>query len=356
MTRPLRIMCLSNMYPGPADPDYGAFVATMCDALERTGHEVERVVIDRRAGGRLRTPAKYAGLLLRALRSARACDVLYAHYLFPTGAVAMIAGRLARRPWVLTAHGRDVRNLAMPRIRRLTAPALRGASAIIAVSRYLAGELAASGLLTPQVEVIDMGVDTARFRPGDRIAARESLGIPIEGPLIVAVGGLTERKNPERLVQAFARIRETRPDARLALVGQGPLADALRRRIAAMDLSDHVVLPGAVPNDAVVRWMTAADLLAIPSTVEPLGVVALEALACGRPVVATRVGGTAEVVGAAGTLVDPLDVGSIAAAIARVLDDPPDEATCVAAAAAHAVDVQAARVARVLARAAGDEH
>ncbi len=355
MTRSLRIMCLSNMYPGPDAPDYGAFVATMCDALERQGHEVTRVVIDRRDRGPLRTPAKYLGLLTRALRAARDVDVIYGHFLFPTGAIARMAGRRARRPWVLTAHGRDVRNLASSRIRLLTAPALRDAAAVIAVSRYLAGELKATGLASPPVDVIDMGVDTTRFRPGDRAVARRELGLPEEGRLVVAVGGLNERKNPERLLQAVARVRERRPDTRLALVGDGPLRETLLRRAAAMGLDAEVSIPGPVSHDDVVRWMIAADLLAIPSTVEPLGVVALEALACGRPVVATRIGGTSEVVGTAGTLVDPMDVGSIADGIARVLADPPDEATCVAAAADHAVDLQATRIARILARAAGDE-
>jgi len=348
-------MCLSNMYPGPDAPDYGAFVATMCAALERAGHEVDRVVIDRRDRGPMRTPLKYLGLLRRAMRAARTTDVIYAHYLFPTGAIARLAGRRSRRPWVLTAHGRDVRNLSSGRIRHLTAPALAGAAGVIAVSRYLAGELAATGLETPPLEVINMGVDTTRFRPADRADARRRLGLPVDGSIIIAVGGLTERKNSERLVRAFARVHETRPDTMLALVGDGPLAESLRSRAAGMGLADRVILPGSVSNEAVADWMAAADLLAIPSLVEPLGVVALEALACGRPVVATRVGGTSEVVGTAGTLVDPLDVGSIADGIQRVLKSPPDEATCVAAAAAHGVDRQAARVARVLARAAGDE-
>lgn len=343
----LRILCLSNMYPGPGDPDYGAFVATMCDALEHGGHTVERVVIDTRARGLLHTPAKYAGLAARAIGRTRGVDVIYAHYLFPTGAIAAACGRMLGRPWVVTAHGQDVRNLQNPRLRALTAGPLRDASAVIAVSRYLAGELRATGLALPRMHVANMGVDLTRFQPGDRAAARQRLGLAA-GPLVLAVGGLTERKNPLRLVQALRRIRATHPQTQLAFVGDGPLAGAIRAGAARSGLESALLMPGALPNAAVVDWLAAADVLALPSLVEPLGVVALEALASGRPVAVTRTGGAIEVVGRAGTVVDPLDPGSIAHGIVRLLDDPPAPAVCRAAATGHGVDRQAARVADVL--------
>lgn len=348
---PLRIMCLSNMYPGPENPDYGAFVEAMCAALERSGHEVERVVIASRAHGPLATPAKYADLARRALARTRHVDVIYAHYLFPTGAVAAACGRMLGRPWVVTAHGRDVRNLQNPRIRAVTGAGLAGASSVICVSRYLAAELRASGLALPPVHIASMGVDLTRFRPADRTEARARLGLP-DAPMVLAVGGLTERKNPLRLLQAFRQVHEARPDARLAFVGDGPLAGAVRIGAERLGLAGSVVMPGALPNAMVADWMAAADLLAIPSVVEPLGIVALEAMASGRPVVATRVGGTAEIVGRAGTLVDPLDPGSIARGVIAVLAHPPSVEVCLTAATAHGVERQARRVGEVLVAAA----
>jgi glycosyltransferase involved in cell wall biosynthesis len=344
---PLRILCLSNMYPGPVNPDYGAFVEAMCAALERAGHDVDRVVIDSRAHGPLRTPAKYARLAHRALTRTRPADVIYAHYLFPTGAVAAACGRLMSRPWVVTAHGRDVRNLQNARIRGMTGAALAGASSVICVSRYLAAELRGSGIALPPVYIANMGVDLQRFRPADRIEARTRLGLP-SGPMVLAVGGLTDRKNPLRLLQAFTQIRGARPDARLAFVGDGPLAGAVRIGAERLGLAGSVVTAGALPNTAVADWMAAADVLAIPSLAEPLGVVALEAMASGRPVAATRIGGVAEVVGRAGVLVDPMDPRSIARGVLGLLADPPSVGTCRTAAAAHGVDRQALRVAEVL--------
>lgn len=355
MTAGLRVLCLSNMWPGPADPDYGSFVADMCAALERRGMSVEPVVIDHRGRGPVRTPAKYASLAGRAVRRARAADVIYAHYLFPTAAAAALAARAAHIPYVVTAHGQDVRNLDRPSVRRATAPALAGASAVIAVSRYLAEGLRASGLALPPVHVVNMGVDLERFTPGDRAEARARLRLPPGDPMVLAVGGLTDRKNPLGLLQAFARVRAVRPTARLAFVGDGPLAGAVEVGARRLGLERAVVRTGALPHAQVADWVAACDLLALVSRVEPLGIVALEALAGGRPVVATRVGGTREVVPdpRAGRVVDPRDPGAIAGAILALLDNPPTPAACREAARPHGLDRQAGRVAAILERAAG---
>ncbi|MGB1526680.1 MAG: glycosyltransferase, partial [Miltoncostaeaceae bacterium] len=159
----LRVMCLSNMYPGPDAPDYGAFIARMCGELERQGADVERVVIRTRSSGPLRTPAKYAGLTLRAIRAARRADVIWAHYLFPTGLIAAIAGGITRTPWVVTAHGGDVANLARDPVRQLSSPGVRGAAAVICVSEWLAGRMREEGLPPRHPRIASMGVDDHRF-------------------------------------------------------------------------------------------------------------------------------------------------------------------------------------------------
>src|SRR5215470_5922190 len=149
------------MYPGPDAPDLGVFVAQLERALIDRGHEVERAVLDTRAGGKRR----YATLTARALQAARRFkpDVVYAHFLVPSGLTAALA---SRAPLVVTAHGRDVRNVgAIPGIRELTRLTVRRAAAVIAVSDYLRRELEAK---VPEArgktEVIDSGVDLERFR------------------------------------------------------------------------------------------------------------------------------------------------------------------------------------------------
>ena len=112
----MRILLVSQMYPGPDDPDLGVFVAQLERALAERGHEVERAVLDTRAGGKRR----YATLAGRAFRAARRFhpDVVYAHFLVPAG---LTAGFASRAPLVVTAHGRDVRNVgAIAGIRALT--------------------------------------------------------------------------------------------------------------------------------------------------------------------------------------------------------------------------------------------
>ena len=352
----LRVMCLSNMYPGPGAPDYGAFIERMCDALEDRGAQVDRVVIRTRASGRLRTPAKYAGLTARAIARARRANVIWAHYLFPTGLIAAIAGGASRTPWVVTAHGGDVANLGRGAVRRLSAPGVRGARSTICVSTWLASRMSQEGLPPRGLEVISMGVDDRRFTVADPGPARSRLGIPADAPLVLAVGGLTERKNPLGLVRAFARMRSAdHPDARLAFVGDGPLAGAVDAEARRLGVDAGVTRTGTLPNAGVVDWMSAADVVAQVSLVEPLGVAALEAMASGRPVVGTSVGGLREVVpdGVAGAIVDPRDDAAIAAALARMIDAPPSPTACRDAAMAHSLAHEADAVLDVLRHASG---
>lgn len=346
----MRILCLTNMYPGPGEPDYGAFVRDMCDALEDRGHEIRRVVVDSRASGPITTPRKYGRLASGALSGSRWAEVIYAHYLFPTGAIAATAGRMARRPWVVTAHGGDVANLSRSTLRTATVAGLSGATAVIAVSHYLAERLSASGIRLPPVFVANMGVNMSAFTIRDRTEARARRGLPPQGPVIVAVGGLTERKNPLTLLLAFARVRAASPGARLVFVGDGPLRSSVLGGAQRLGLADAVTLTGVIPHTDVADWMGAGDVLALVSRVEPLGVVALEALACGRPVVATEEGGTREVIPpACGALVVPGNPLAIADTLLDVIARHPSESACRAAADRFALTRQAGIVDAILA-------
>lgn len=334
----MRILLVSQMYPGRSAPDLGPFVATLERELAARGHELARAVVDRR-GGRTRhlTLARDVALTARRFRP----DVVYAHFLVPAGLLATLAGRA---PVVLTAHGRDVENaLAHPLLRRATRLAVRRAEAVVAVSDWLRRRLVeavpdAQGKTT----VIDCGVDVERFAPADPGAARVEVGWEPRGTAFLCVGGLYERKNVLRLASAFARHGE----GSLAFVGDGPLRPALEGRA-------DVVLAGAVPHERVAHWLAACDVLCQPSLSEPFGLAALEALASGRSVVATRVGGPPEFVPPeAGVLVDPEDDDALAAALAAAAALPRPNDAARAAAARHDVRLQAERVEELLARAA----
>ena len=326
------------MYPGPADPDYGVFVKDLADALERRGHLVERVVVDRRAG----SPRKHVALARRVVVAARRFrpDVVHAHFLVPTGLVALAA----RVPVVLHAHGRDVRNIGeITGVLAATRVVLRRAAAVIAVSDYLRRELQARLPESSRVDVLNCGVDLRRFAPGDAEAARARLGWEGRGPAYLCVGTLDERKNVVRLADAFARLGS----GRLAFVGDGPLRAHLEGR-------GGVRLVGRVPHDDVATWLAAADVVCQPSLVEPFGQAVLEAMASARSVIATNVGGPPEFVTPdAGVLVDPTETDALVAALraAAALGTPNPAAR--RAAAEHDVDRQAERLEAILERAAG---
>jgi glycosyltransferase involved in cell wall biosynthesis len=331
------------MYPGLADPDYGAFVKGLADELELQGHTLERTVTDRRAG----FAAKHLILGRDALRAARRFDpeVVYAHYLVPAGAVGALAARAARVPLVVTAHGRDVRNIdALPGVGALTRLTVRRAATVVAVSDYLRRELLAKVLeLVGRIEVVSSGVDLERFRHRDAERARRGLGWEGESPFYLCVGTLDERKNVVRLAEAFGRLGR----GTLAFVGDGPARAALEGR-------PGVTVAGRVAHPLVAEWIAACDVLCQPSLVEPLGQALLEAMASERSVVATRVGGPPEfVTPEAGVLVDPESVAEIEAGLRAAAQLPsPNPAARRTVAAAHDVRRQAARVAEILERAA----
>ena len=329
----MRILLVSQMYPSAAEPDFGVFVADLERELVSFGHEVERAVLDSRGGG----PLRHLRLALATARAARRFrpDVVYAHFLVPAGLWGALLGRA---PLVVTAHGQDVANIGrVPGIRAATRLVVRRASAVVAVSDYLRRLLeervpAARG----KTQVIDCGVDLERFRPLARA--------PGPSPAFVCVGSLTARKNVVRLAAAFERLGA----GTLTFVGSGPLRAELEGRPGI-----HVL--GPVAHERVPELLGVADVLCQPSLVEPFGQSTLEALACGRSVVATRVGGPSEFVpDGAGVLVDPEDEDALVAALREAAALPVPNGLARAAAELHALPSQARRVEELLLRAVRD--
>ena len=334
----MRILLVSQMYPGPTAPELGAFVQGLERELEARGHELDRAVVDGR-GGRHRhlLLARDVAVAARRFRP----DVVYAHFLVPAGLWAVLAGRA---PVVLTAHGQDVENaLTRPLVRRATRLAIRRATAVVAVSRWLLDRLVdAAPEAAPKAEVIDCGVDVERFAPTDQAQARRHVGWEPKGTAFLCVGALSERKNVLRLARAFER----RGEGALAFVGDGPLRHALEGRAG-------IRLVGPVPHHEVADWVAACDVVCQPSLVEPFGLATLEGMASGRSVVATAVGGPPEFVPPdAGVLVVPTDDEALDAALDAAAALPRPNEAARAAALAHDVRKQAARVEEILLRAA----
>lgn len=247
-------------------------------------------------------------------------DLVLSYWLYPDAYGAMRAAQRAGVPLVVGARGSDLR-VRDAISRRLTRPVLHAAQRILVVSEDL-GRVAVRdyGADPARIRAIPNGCDAAIFHPQPREAARAALGLDAEAELVVYVGRLVPEKGLRELLDAVATLAPQRPRLQLALIGDGPMRAELEGCLAA-DPSLRVALPGALGPQEVARWMAAADLVTLPSYSEGHPNVLVEALACGRPVVATPVGGIPEVVDTdCGVLVPARDPAALAAGLADVLD------------------------------------
>jgi teichuronic acid biosynthesis glycosyltransferase TuaC len=277
-------------------------------------------------------PALQAAALLpflTALRAEFAFEVICAEWFWPDGPVAMRLARAMSVPFLVKARGDDVLLLAQKAwARRQLLAAARAAGQVLAVSGALRDQMAALGFPARKIAVHHTGVDRSLFRVQDKVEAKARLGIP--GPLLLAVGGLTARKNQALLLDALTHIS----GATLLLAGGGPDRPVLEARARALGLEDRVRFLGSVPQALLPDLYAAADVTVSASLREGLANALVESLACGTPVVTGDVEGAREVVRtpAAGSVV-PLDRDHIAAAVRRLLDVPPrPEEACAAVA------------------------
>jgi teichuronic acid biosynthesis glycosyltransferase TuaC len=247
--------------------------------------------------------------------------VLDGHFLYPDGvALAMIA-HLLRVPVILTARGSDVNWFCrFPGPRAMVRWAARRCAKVITVSDALRQELAAIGVPDRVIAVMPNGVDEQVFAPVDRLAARAAMGY--DGFTVMSVGNLIPLKGHDLVVEAVARI----PDTRLVIIGDGPCATQLRRLIAVRGLEQRVSMIGNISQAQLVQHYNAADALVLASSSEGMPNVVLESLACGTPVIATAVGGIPELITSAdaGLIVRERNATAIAQAIQALRPHYPD--------------------------------
>ena len=248
-------------------------------------------------------------------------DVVHVQQMLSPLTVGLAAKSLLRIPLVVNPHAcgaiGDVSQAGLARGRA----ARRLADAFISISRPIRAELTDLGVPAARIFDIPNGVDTHSLRPAskdERDSLRHGLGLP-RGPLVVYAGRLAPEKGPDVLLDAWPQLARARPDAHLLLLGTGALAGALRARIAGVPALAHVTLGGGVSD--VGPYLRAADAFVLPSRSEGLPVALLEAMACGLPCVATRVGGSIEVLedGQSGELVASGDAPALARALERAL-------------------------------------
>lgn len=351
--RPLELLVISNMYPSPGNPGFGGFIRKQEVALTGLGVGVRRVANTRWRSGAVENAVKYASMLARTIGAALSgrFDAVVGHYLYPTAWFAALAGRLSRKPYVLVVHGTDVRSVQRRDwIAARCRKALRRAALVVCVSKAIEAEVRDELALPSSVPtaVVNMGVDRETFRPVP--GARASLDVPATARVVLFVGNFIRRKNLEVLVPAFAAAHAAGAADLLLLVGGDPEGRraAVEADIAELGLTDAVRFLGVLPPERLAAAMTAADVFVLPSVFEALGVVLLESMACGTPVVASRVGGIPEVVTPdCGALAAPTDIDGFARAIGEVIAAGKARyaAACEQAAAANDVRANALRLA-----------
>jgi glycosyltransferase involved in cell wall biosynthesis len=249
-------------------------------------------------------------------------DLIDAHYIYPDCFAAVLIGKLLKIPVIVSARGTDI-NL-FPKfylINKMIRFILQNASGIIAVSKSLKDEMVKQEITPCKVSVIGNGVNIERFYPLDKNIARKKLELPEYRPIILSVGHLIEGKGFHHLINAIRILRKIQKDIFLIIIGEGECRKQLEKQIYDLELIDNVRLVGAVSHEKLNLWYNSCDVFCLASSREGWPNVLLEALACGKPVVATKVGGVPEIICAEdyGLLVEEQSGDALAAAIDTAL-------------------------------------
>jgi glycosyltransferase involved in cell wall biosynthesis len=375
----MKTLVLTNLFPTPWDPLRGTFNRQQFERLgKRVDIDVLTAVDFRQRLAGIRGAVKTSGLncdhfvffypprIGRSLHAAcwalslwwqrgrqirrAAYDSVLVSWAYPDGAGA---GWLARRmhlPYVVKVHGSDLNVQAEHWLRRRQIrTALRGAAAVVAVSRALADKAISLGADADRVHVLYNGVDAALFSCGSRAEARARLGLSADALMLLYVGNLKASKGCLDLLEAFPALLATQPRARLVFVGTGASREALIARAMVLGCSEQITLVGGVAHESLGDWFRAADLLCLPSHNEGVPNVVLEAMACGTPIVATHVGGIPEVVPEfAGILVPPQQRDALATALITATRQSWDSVRIAAHAGGFRWDDNVARLENIL--------
>jgi glycosyltransferase involved in cell wall biosynthesis len=362
----MKILTYTSLYPNAVDPNHGIFAQNrMLNCARRYEHELQvvapvpyfpniplfpkwsrfsqipayevrqgvpvfhpRYLVTPKVGMLFYGFHMFWGTLgtVRKLRQRFDFEIIDAQYLYPDGFAANLLGRILNKPVVVTAHGKDVNLFSrLFGIRNLIRFTLRHSSAVIAVCQALKDRIVNLGISDGKVHVIGNGADIQYFYPAEQLAARNKLNLPADRKTLLCVAQLTERKRIHLLIDAVQKLRQQRPDLLLLLLGgrsDTAYVNRLQRQVAQSGLQDNVRFVGEKPHQELGDWYNASDLFCLFSSREGMPCVLLEALACGKPVVASRVDGIPEVISTPdyGLLVDSSDPLEYASAIHKALN------------------------------------
>lgn len=359
----MKVLVLSHMYPNPVNQHAGIFVHNQCKALIQAGIEV-RVVTpipsfplyhkwkdykqlpkETELEG---VPVHYIPTLmfpggfffsmygyfyersifstLKHIYQVFPFDLIHCHTIFPDGNAGNRLKAHFQVPVISTIHGSDI--MLYPKrsrgVYRETLCSLKESEQVITVSRRLEQEALT---LYPQVKVqtIYNGFDPVRFQPTDQGEARKKLGLPLDQQICLFVGNLYPVKGIPFLLKAFSQLIARTTDVHLYFVGGGSLKKSLQAQAKDLGIDSQISWMGRKPYEEIPTWIQSADVMVLSSLSEGLPSILLESMACGKPMIATDVGGIAEVLqdGETGCLVPAQDAEKLATALTDLFVENP---------------------------------
>lgn len=360
---PVKILTFSTLFPNAAKPHHGIFTETTLRHQLATGEVQAKVIapvpwfpfshdifgeygvfskvptVETRVGVQVFHP-RYAALPkinmylapFSIAKSARPIigqlldegydfDVIDAHYFFPDGVAAALLGKYFNKPVVISALGTDVNVLMThPIARRMMLWAGANSTSMITVCEALKTRMVEFGMDAARITPLRNGVDLELFKPVDRHKTRKELGL--DGFTLLSVGHLQPVKGHHHVIAALMAM----PDVCLMVAGSGPDQKRLEALTHEAGVASRVVFLGALSQERLRHYYGAADALVLASSREGWANVLLEAMACGTPVIATRVGGTPEVVrsASAGVLISASTPESVVDGVRQLRERYPD--------------------------------
>lgn len=246
--------------------------------------------------------------LVKRLHQKFPFDLIDSHFIYPDGFAAILLGKAMNKPVVVSALGSDIHQfLSFRSIKPMIRYALNHADHVISVCDALRQEIITLGTNDDKTSVIPSGVDTERFYPIDKREARARLSIAADRKILLSVGALIPLKGFHFILDALPKLLQEAGSIHLYIIGEGYYRPSLEKKIENLRLGEYVTIVGQRPNSELGLWYSAADVFCLASFKEGWANVIMESLACGTPVVATRVGGTPEILNSPdiGILTDP---------------------------------------------------
>ncbi len=368
-SRRIKIHVFTNLYPSPVEPERGIFISQLVHELRKrvlvevicplpwvpkrfafaginrkypfsvapSGAVIDEVQVYYprypllpKVSDPLHALLMYLGVVRfwKRLMNERPCSAIIAPWVYPDGVCAQVFGLRRKIPVVLAARGCDInRDIHRPTIRQQILFALRRAAHIVTVSEGLRKAIESEGICANKLSVISNGVNRRIFRIRRKETCRWQLGLNPASKIIVLIAQLVPVKDHSTFLKAFALLRKNYHEKAVSayLIGEGPLKSALEGQAVKLGISNDIHFIGQQPHDLIPLWLGASDVLCLSSIREGRPNVVIEALSCGRPVVATMVGGIPELVEKmTGILFPPGDHVQLSKCLKAALERPWD--------------------------------